>query len=31
MKPRSVFVFLSAVTLLRLVWLAIQGVSAQEA
>lgn len=31
MKPRSVFIFLSAVTLLRLVWLAIQGVSAQEA
>ncbi|MFM8717907.1 MAG: ArnT family glycosyltransferase [Spartobacteria bacterium] len=31
MKPRSVFVFLTAVTLLRLVWLAIQGVSAQEA
>ena len=31
MKPRSVFIFLSAVTLLRLAWLAIQGVSAQEA
>lgn len=31
MKPRAVFVFLSTVTLLRIVWLAIQGVSAQEA
>ena len=31
MKPRSVFIFLSAVTLLRLAWLAIQGISAQEA
>ena len=31
MKPRSVFIFLSAVTLLRLAGLAIQGVSAQEA
>ena len=31
MKPRTVFIFLSAVTLLRLLWLSIQGVSSQEA
>lgn len=31
MKPRTVFVFLSALTLLRLAWLAIQGVSSEEA
>ncbi|NDG73424.1 MAG: glycosyltransferase family 39 protein, partial [Proteobacteria bacterium] len=31
MKPRAAFIFLTSVTLLRLIWLAIQGVSAQEA
>lgn len=31
MKPKIVFVFLAALTLLRCVWLALQGIAPQEA
>lgn len=31
MKPKTVFVFLAALTLLRCVWLALQGIAPQEA